>query len=150
MIIQGKAHWAKIVGEPVWGYKNAHKEWSMDFCVDAKAREKLLAEGMDPSYIKNKGDERGDFITFRRRSVKRDGTEAKPIEIKTRAGADWDGKTRIGNGSTVNVKIALNDVEGKKGTKPSLIKVQVWELVPYAGGDDEDFPVGDDEDWAND
>lgn len=140
MIIKGTAHWAKIVGEPGWGYKKQHKEWSMDVSIDETTRKQLISEGMDGSYIKNKGDDRGDFITFRRRSVKANGDPAKPIDITDAKGETW-GKDLIGNGSTVLVKIALNDREGAKTKKPSLIKVRIMNLVAYEGGsgDSEDF-----------
>lgn len=140
MIISGIAHWAKVVGAPGWGYKNQYKEWSMDVAIDESTEAKLLEAGMDKSYIKNKGDDRGNFITFKRRELKRDGSPGKPIAIVDARGSDWDGKTLIGNGSKVDCKIILNDVEGQKGTKPGLLKVRVAELVAFEGReDDEDF-----------
>jgi hypothetical protein len=54
----------------------------------------------------------------------------------------WDGKTKIGNGSKVNVKFVINDVPygGKVWKKPGILGVQVVDLVPYEGGDYEEFP----------
>lgn len=152
MIISGIAHWAKIVGAPGWGYKKQHKEWSMDVAIDENTRKALLAAGVDGKYIKNKGDEKGDFLTFRRRETKADGQPGKPIAIVDAKGNDWDGKTLIGNGSLVQAKLALNEVEGQKTLKPGLLKVRVVKLVEFEGregGDDEDFDYDSGEEaWA--
>lgn len=155
MIIKGTAHWAKVVGAPGWGYKNQHKEWSIDVAIDEATRKALIAAGVDGSYIKNKGDDRADFLTFRRRELKADGTPGKPIAIVDGKGNEWDGKTLLGNGTIVNAKIALNEREGAKTFKPGLIKLQVVKLVEYegrAGGDDEDFgtynEAGEEEAWT--
>jgi len=146
MVIRGKAFWAKVLGQPGWGYKKQHKEWSTDVAITPKDKERLLAEGMGKQYIKNKDDERGDFLTFRRRELKRDGTPGKPISVFDKRGQPWPQETLIGNGSAVNIKIALNGVDGQKELKPGLIKMQVVELVEFEGrDDDEDFPVYDDD-----
>lgn len=138
MVIKGQAHWAKIVGKPGWGYKQQYKEWSMDVAIDADTRAALIKAGCDGSYIKNKGDDRGDFVTFKRRELKADGTAGKPIAIEQKDGSEWDQKTLIGNGSTVLCKIALNDRQDSNTKKPGLIKVRVMELVPYEGKDREE------------
>jgi hypothetical protein len=154
LIIRGKAYWAKVIGAPGWGYKKQHKEWSIDVAIDEATKAQLIEAGVDSQYIKNKGDQHasgGDFVTFKRRDTKADGTPGKPIMVVDRNGQDWDGKTLIGNGSVVNVKIALNDRDGATTKKPGLIKMQVWELVEFEGreGDDEDFPVaGEAEEWS--
>lgn len=151
MIIRGKTKWAKIVGQPGWGYKKQHKEWSFDLSIDADTKKSLLDAGMDRKYIKNVDDDRGDFISFKRKELKADGTPSKAPAIFDRKGVEWDQKKLIGNGSVLNVKIALNEIPDQKGTKPGFIKIQVWEHVEYEGrGDDEDFPVdgGEEEPWA--
>lgn len=152
MVLQGQVWYAKVLGAPAWGYKKQYKEWSVDMCLDEATRERLLAAGMSKSAIKNKGDDRGDFLTFKRRELKKDNTPGKPIEVVDKKGAPWDQKALIGNGSVCNFKIALNEYEGE--TKPGLIKMQVVEHVAYEGRgeDDEDLPTyGDDgqvEDWS--
>lgn len=147
-MIQGKAFWAKVVGKPVKGYNEGDLEWSIDVAVDAAARKKLVELGLEEK-IKNKGDDRGDFINFKRRARKKDGTESKPIKIVDKYGKDWDGAL-IGNGSIVNVKFAVNEWEfGKKsGVRADILALQVWDLVEYA--DKEPFPVaeGGEEDWS--
>ena len=143
MLIQGKIRWAKIVGEPSWGYKNAHKEWSCDLFVDDATIAKLKAEGLKDR-LKDKGD--GTFITFKRRELKADGTPNKPIRIVDSKGQPWDGR-KIGNGSVVNVNFAINEFS-KTEKNVNILSLQVWELVPYEGGGD--FPIREDDesDWA--
>lgn len=151
MVIQGKAWYPKVLGAPAWGYKNQYKEWSTDVTLDEKTKARLLEAGMSAGVVKNKGDDRGDFITFKRRETRKDGTPGKPIEVVDKKGAPWNQKTLIGNGSVVNAKIILNEQNGE--TKPGLLKMQVVELVEYEGrGDDEDLPTYNDdgsvEDWS--
>lgn len=150
MVIKGIAHWAKIVGKPSWGYQKQYKEWSIDVALNEATIKRLLDEGMDPKCIKNKRDDRGEFITFKRRELKNDGTPAKPIAIEDASGAEWDGKTLIGNGSEVLLKVVLNDIKDSKYKRPGLIKVRVQTLVPYEGkeNDDEDFDTFEEESWS--
>jgi hypothetical protein len=152
MIIQGTAYWAKIVGEPQPGFDKSQKEWSLDLSVNDDTVAKLKAEGLGPK-IKNKQDDRGNFISFKRKQIRADGSFAQPIPIKDAKGQDWDGKTLIGNGSLVNVMFLINDTEykGKKFKKPGILKVQVVKLVEYEGGEREEFPEYDEsgqEQWS--
>lgn len=137
MLIQGKARWAKIVGKPQPGYDKTQLEWSMDVYIDEAAKEAMTAEGVAGS-IKNKGD--GDYVSFKRRAIKRDGNPAQPIRVVDHHGNDWDNRL-IGNGSTVNVKFAINETtyNGKMTLRPSIIAVQVWDLVEFEKG--ESFPT---------
>lgn len=140
--MQGTAYWAKIVGQPVKAYNAGEFEWSMDFTIDEKNLERAKTEGWSGT-IKNKGDDRGDFITFRRKSIKKDGTPSKPINIVDGDRMPWDGR-KIGNGSKVYIQYVVND--RPKGKIASLIAVQIIDLVPYEGvnaEDFEDFPVVD-------
>lgn len=151
MIIQGLAYYAKIVGDPHPAFDKNEREWSIDVTVDADTRVKLEAEGLGPK-IRNKGDERGDFISFKRKAVKIDGTPAKPLEIKDHNKKLWDDR-KIGNGSTVNVMFLINDTEynKKKFRKPGILGVQVVSLVPYEEKEREEFPEYNDagtEQWA--
>ena len=143
MIITGFAHYAKVLGKPAWGYEKQYKEWSIDVAISADTRTALIAAGMDSAAIKNKGDDRGDFITFKRREFKKDGEPGKPIEVVDKKQQAWDHAKLIGNGSKINAKIALNEQVGKKGLKPGIIKLQVVDLVEYEGRamDEEDLPT---------
>lgn len=112
--------------------------------LDAATVEKLKAEGLKDK-IKDKGN--GEFITFKRKELKMDGSPNTPIRIVDHKGEAWNGK-KIGNGSTVNVNFAVNEF-GKNQKSANILSLQVWEHVPYEGGD---FPTRDDEggqeDWS--
>lgn len=146
MIIQGKAKWAKVVGEPVWGYENKFKEWSIDVYVDEETENKLKAEGLGPK-LKDKGN--GVYITFKRKELKTDGSPNQPIRIVDHRGNAWNGQ-KIGNGSTVNVNFALNEFKPKQFSA-NILSLQVWDLVKYDGGE---FPTKEDpetsDDWEKD
>lgn len=156
MMLQGTAYWAKVLGKPQDGYTKGEREWSIDIGVDDKAADKYLSEGGSDFYLKTKDNHpaNGRYIPFKRKEIKQDGTPAKPIEVVDNKGNPWDPSVKIGNGSVVNFKFALNEItSGKeKRLKPSLIALQVWELVPYEGSGDDDyqeFPdVTNEETWV--
>ena len=137
MLIRGVAKWAKVIGEPVWGYENKHKEWSIDVFLDEETVQRLDNEGLKDK-IKDKGN--GQFITFKRRETKQDGTPNNPIRVVDHHGEPWNPKTRIGNGSTVNINFAINEY-GKNQKSANILSMQVWDLVPYEGAE---FPTKED------
>lgn len=142
MLIRGLAKWPKIVGEPGWGYEAKHKEWSVDVYLDEETVHRLEVEGLKAK-LKDKGN--GQYITFKRRELKQDGTPNQPIRVVDHHGEAWNPKTKIGNGSTVNVNFAINEY-GKNEKSANILSLQVWDLVPYVGGE---FPVKEDkEDWV--
>lgn len=149
MMLQGKIYWAKVLGTPQDGYTKGEREWSCDIEPTEAGIEKYLAEGGSDFYLKQKDNHpaEGRFIPFKRKELRKDKTPAKPIHVVDRAGLPWDRNVKIGNGSVVNFKFALNEVTVGPVTrlKPSLISLQVWELVPYEGGDAdfEEFPTDD-------
>ena len=160
-ILQGKAKWAKVVGKPQKGYETGevNKEWSIDVYIDAAAAKSLRAQKAGKAIKQN--DDGESYVSFKRRAynsvdkVRSLDAPAKPIKIVDRAGKDWDGKTLIGNGSTVNVMYALNDTQDENKKRPSIIKLQVWDLVKYEGkgsAEQEDFPVDEAgaETWGDD
>jgi len=145
MMINGKAFWASLQ-TPNTTFDPC---WQIDIALD-KANKKIVeAAGLT---IKNKGDDRGDFVSVKRKVARKDGKENQApvvIDDKLRPFNDL-----IGNGSVVNVKINTFDwdFKGKTGVGADLVKVQVVEHVSYAGAtDDEDFQViGGDEDGFDD
>lgn len=153
-LIRGKAYWAKIVGKPTPGYDKSKLEWSFDLSIDDETRKQLIKEGVGDR-IKNKGDERGDFITFKRPAKRQDGTDSKPIKVVDHHGNAWD-RRLIGNGSTLNVKFLINEYNAGPRVirKPAVLAVQVWDYVEYEGKNnnnfEDDFPVKDSgvEDWS--
>lgn len=144
MLIRGTAKWAKITGEPVWGYENKHKEWSIDVYLDEETVHRLEVEGLKDK-IKDKGA--GPYMSFKRREVKMDGSPNQPIRVVDHHGEAWDNKVKIGNGSTVNVNFAANEY-GKNQKSANILSLQVWDLVKFEGSE---FPTRDDPaegEWA--
>lgn len=148
-LLRGKIKWAKVLGEPVWGYENTFKEWTFDVEVDKKTIAQLEEQGLGHK-VKDKGQ--GPFVTFSRKELKADGTPNKPIRIVDNKGKPWDQAKKIGNGSVVNVSYALNEYRPGKLTW-NVLALQVWEHVPYEGNSEfpikEDDDNGGDDDWAN-
>jgi len=159
MLIQGKARWAKIIGEPSWGYENKFKEWSIDVYPDEATIKKLKDEGLGKK-LKDKGN--GTYITFKRKELKVDGTPNTPIRIVDHHGnvlqqgnptdANYVKYTgpKIGNDSTVNVNFVINEFS-KTEKNANILSLQIWDLVPYEGGEfptREDGPSDQSEDWS--
>lgn len=154
MMLTGKAFYARITGAP---HKNKFNpevdQWSFELSVDQENADKLLSAGMKPSYLRNKNDERGTFITFSRDAMKKDGTEGKPYTVVDSKKEPWDPSVKIGNGSVLNVITSLNErtFRGEKFLKPGAIQIQVWEHSPYEGKTEFDVKDGEDasseKDW---
>lgn len=140
MLIQGRAKWAKITGEPSWGYENKFKEWSIDVYVDEATVDKLKTEGLGKK-LKDKGN--GTYITFKRKELKTDGTPNQRIRIVDHHGEVLQDKDtaykgpKIGNGSVVNVNFIINEFS-KTEKNANILSLQVWDMVPYEGGE---FPT---------
>ena len=94
--ITGKCHYASITEpntkfDPVWSIQ-----------VEVNDENRSVIEGANLK-ITNKGDERGDFVTIKRKVMRKDGSERKPPVVKDSQNNLWDDKL-IANGSLVNVK----------------------------------------------
>lgn len=147
MLIQGRCKWAKVIGEPGWGYEAKFKEWSIDVYVDEETAAKLKAEGLGKK-LKDKGN--GTYITFKRKEIGVNRTTGQPknndpIRVVDHRGQPWDNRW-IGNGSTVNVNFIINEY-GKGEKAANILSLQVWDYVPYEGGE---FPTRDDADKSVD
>jgi len=129
-IISGKAFWTKL---------NRKDEYSDKYQLDVgdlsdKSKEVLTSHGVK---LKNKNDDRGEFITARTQYL-------IPVIDSDKKIIDRD--TLIGNGSSVRVKVDFNKnhpFAEKYGTSMYLKKVQVTELVEYGRDefDDDDDMV---------
>ena len=116
-LIQGKAYWFRAQGQPHPGFDKSDPkaaEWSFDLALTPETKAELIANGIK-SAIKNKNDDRGDFITFKRRAYRKDGTPAKPIRVVDHHNALWDGRP-VGNGSTINVSYTVNEIPRPGGS----------------------------------
>jgi hypothetical protein len=107
----------------------------------------LEAEGLGPKLKdKNTGEQ---YITFKRKELKGDGTPNQPIRIVDHRGNAWDNR-KIGNGSTVNVNFAINEFKPKQFAA-NILSLQVWDYVSFTGNE---FPIRDAdntkqaEDWS--
>jgi hypothetical protein len=139
-VISGTAYWAAITN-PNTTF-DSDGVWSVDVAnLDKKALDSIKNDGLS---IKNKGDDRGDFITIKRKVRRKDGSLNRAPDLV-------DGQKRtmtntlIGNGSKVNVHYTTYEWEfkGRPGVSADLRAVQVTELVPYNTEADEAFDVVD-------
>ena len=137
-VISGKAYWASVTS-PNTTF-DADGTWSIDVCNLDEAN-KAIAE-KDGLTIKNKKDDREDFVNIKRHVKRKDGNMNKAPEVldaQKRTMID----TLIGNGSTVNVLYTTYEwkFKGRSGVSADLKKVQVVELIPYQGDADDAFDV---------
>ena len=73
-VLSGKAHWASIANpnttfEPVY---------SIDLAIEGDELNKARQLGLT---IKNKGDDRGNFVTIKRKQYRKDGSENKRPDL---------------------------------------------------------------------
>jgi len=134
-VISGKAYWASVVKpnttfEPVW---------TIDVSLDEKNKSIVEADGLK---VKNKKDERGDFVTLKRKVEGKNGSNNPPQVVDGQKRPLPDG-VLVGNGSTVNVQYKTYEWnwKGNAGIGADLRKIQVVDLVPYEESDGEDFDV---------
>ena len=126
ILIKGKVYWASVV-EPNTTYEPA---WQVDVCIeDDDTREKLESIGLT---IKNKGDDRGDFFSAKRKTTKKDGSTRDAPRVIDSKRNPWD-RRLIGNGSVAKIKIQPYDWDyaGKRGVSSDFMAMQVIDLVEY-------------------
>ena len=127
-VIKGNAYWASVTS-PNTTF-DSDGVWSIDVGnLDKKNADIAKADGLS---IKNKNDDRGDFVTVKRKVRRKDGNMNKPPEVVDAGKRNMSG-TLIGNGSEVNVLYTTYEWEfkGRSGVSADLRAVQVTNLVPY-------------------
>ena len=131
-VISGTAYWAKV-HQPHFDQYNELGIFSIDVTVDAKTKKQLQDLGLGPR-IKNKGDERNDFITIKRKYTRKDGTKNSAPRVVDSKKTPISPDDLIGNGSKVNVAFDTYDynVGGNQGVGSSLKAVQVIKLIEYS------------------
>ena len=136
-VIQGKAYWASVM-RPNTTF-DSDGVWTVDVSLDAK--NKKIAEG-DKLTIKNKGDDRGDYVTVKRNVRRKDGSFNKAPQVMDSQKRVMK-ETLIGNGSEVSVLYTTYDWEfkGRSGTNADLRAIQVKNLVPYQNDTEDAFDV---------
>jgi len=144
-VIHGVAHWAKILGDPVPNYGGDNREWTIDVTPDADGTKILRDLGVD-SRIKNKGDERANFIQLRQKEKRLDGTLNRAPAVVDEDGRPWPKDKLIGNGTVVDVKFSFRDYgPGKQpGIYPEAIRIREHKeyipqhFAPIAGREDDE------------
>ena len=139
-VISVKAYWASIASPNTTFDPDG--VWTVDVGnLDKKAIEQVKADGLT---VKNKGDDRGDYVTIKRKVRRKDGQMNRTPDLVDSNKRQMVG-TMIGNGSDVNVLYSTYDWEfkGRKGTSADLKSVQVTDLVPYNTEEGESFEVVD-------
>lgn len=157
MQISGKSYWTKLdklhdnyqkqkkilnkdTGEPDgWG-----REWSIEVGNLTLATKKALKEAGLLGRVRNKMDEREDFVTFRISEFKRDGepNDQPPVVGPDTKPWDWAKNGLIGNGSDVTVK--FNVWRGGAQASAFLVAVKVDNHLKYeapSGGNDYEDPM---------
>jgi hypothetical protein len=136
MVISGKAYWTSIASPNTTFDPDG--VWTIDVGnLDKNSIDQLKTDGLT---VKNKGDDRGDFVTIKRKVRRKDGQMNRTpdlVDAKKRQMTD----TMIGNGSDVNVLYGTYDWEfkGRTGTSADLKSIQVTNLIPFSSGTEEEF-----------
>ena len=137
-VIAGTAYWASVI--------HPNTKFDADGVVtidvgnlDDLNKKKAKKDGLT---IKDKGDEKGEFVTIKRRVRNNKGVLNRApnvVDANKRLITD----TMIGNGSKVNVLYEPFEWNfgGKSGVSADLRAVQVTELVPYTTEVDDAFDV---------
>ena len=136
MVISGKAYWASIATPNTTFAVDG--VWTVDVGnLDKTSIDQLKTDGLT---VKNKGDDRGDFVTIKRKVRRKDGQMNRTpdlVDAKKRQMTN----TMIGNGSDINVLYSTYDWEfkGRQGTSADLKSIQVTNLIPFSSGTEEEF-----------
>ena len=137
-VISGTAYWASVI-TPNTKF-DADGVWTIDIGnLDDLNKKKAQNDGLT---IKNKGDEKEDFVTFKRKVRNAKGNLNRQPNVVD-ANKTLITETMIGNGSKVNVLYEPFEWNfgGKTGVSADLRAVQVTELVPYTTEEDDAFDV---------
>jgi len=137
-VISGTAYWASVIS-PNTKF-DADGVWTIDVGnLDDLNKKKAQKDGLT---IKNKGDEKEDFVTFKRKVRNAKGNLNRQPNVVD-ANKRLITETMIGNGSKVNVLYEPFEWNfgGKTGVSADLRAVQVTELVPYTTEEDDAFDV---------
>jgi hypothetical protein len=137
-IISGEAYWAHVI-TPNTKF-NPDGEWSVEVCNLDDANRKIAE--VDGLTIKNKGDDRGDFVTLKQYARSKDGT-FRPMSVKDSERNPFPSDKRVGNGSKINASYFPKEyTQYGGGVKGYLNGIQVVELVEYTTDDFDVVPGG--------
>ena len=137
-VISGTAYWASVI-TPNTKF-DADGVWTIDVGnLDDLNKKKAQKDGLT---VKNKGDEKEDFVTIKRKVRNAKGSLNRQPNVVD-ANKRLITETMVGNGSKVNVLYEPFEWNfgGKTGVSADLRAVQVTELVPYTTEEDDAFDV---------
>lgn len=137
-VISGTAYWASVI-TPNTKF-DADGVWTIDVGnLDDLNKKKAQKDGLT---VKNKGDEKDDFVTIKRKVRNAKGNLNRQPNVVD-ANKTLITETMVGNGSKVNVLYEPFEWNfgGKTGVSADLRAVQVTELVPYTTEEDDAFDV---------
>ena len=137
-VMSGTAYWASVIA-PNTKF-DADGVWTIDVGnLDDLNKKKAQKDGLT---VKNKGDEKDDFVTIKRKVRNAKGNLNRQPNVVD-ANKTLITETMIGNGSQVNVLYDPFEWNfgGKTGVSADLRAVQVTELVPYTTEEDDAFDV---------
>ena len=137
-VISGTAYWASVI-TPNTKF-DTDGVWTIDVGnLDDLNKKKAQKDGLT---VKNKGDEKEDFVTIKRKVRNNKGNLNRQPNVVD-ATKRLITETMIGNGSKVNVLYEPFEWNfgGKTGVSADLRAVQVTELVPYTTEEDDAFDV---------
>ena len=153
--LRGKLHWAKVLGEPVDNYDKNGKEWTFDVELDksgVKQMNGIKVQGKLVKNIKNRDDERGDFVSFkqvyRELAPDRNGDArfTTAPDVLDAAGNAWPEDEKLGNGTVADIKFKVVDYGKGKYAGVYPMALRILDHVPYK---DQTFaPLSDDDEYA--
>lgn len=165
LAIIGKAYWARVFDW--YENMNGEQEMGLEVSLNPEAIQTLKQAGLGGK-IKDKGGERGPYISLTRNKIKKGGRNAGQENSKIPVyGPDGQSfEQSIGNGSLVEVSFNIFEVANfkKAGThlKPAILSVKVLDHIPYTnperieekvhtvGTPGKHRKMGDPEDWSGD
>jgi hypothetical protein len=145
-VISGTAYWASIT-MPNTTF-DADGVYTIDICnLD---EENIQIASQDGLEIKNKGDERGDFITAKTKVRRKDGGTNSPPKVVDSKLNPMAPDVLVGNGSKVNVSYRPFEWSfgNRSGMSAGLNSIQVLDLVEYNPSGSSEFDV--EEGYTND
>lgn len=140
--MQGKVYWAKIFGAPRPNYNEDGREWTFEFEPNDDGVA-LLKEHKLKDRLKDKYEDRGPYLTLKRKEFDFEGKPNEHIRVVDAANQRWDDNKLLGNETTVDVKLTIVDYGPgkKKGIYP--VAIRVLEHVPYESNDFASLPEND-------
>jgi hypothetical protein len=138
-VITGKSYWAKLQNAQN-PFDETKPRWSIDVSLNSDGV-KLIKGHKIP--VKDKEDDRGNFVTMYKDQYLRDGTELPKPRLMDAQKNDISG-TLVGNGSLVKVSFTAREwkMSGRAGVRAVLKDVQVLDLVSYSPPDEFEVEEG--------